>query len=412
MAATAATTFSIGSSVSFGPKASQLPQSKPLGLRFNSKYSLSSFSGLKAATSVSCESDTSFLSKESISVLRGSLARKAQISDQISQYGLQPQASFKVAILGASGGIGQPLALLVKMSPLVSALHLYDIANVKGVAADLSHCNTPSQVLDFTGASELANCLKGVNVVVIPAGVPRKPGMTRDDLFNINANIVKTLIEAVADNCPDAFIHIISNPVNSTVPIAAEVLKQKGVYDPKKLFGVTTLDVVRANTFVAQKKNLKLIDVDVPVIGGHAGITILPLLSKTKPTVSFTDEEVEELTVRIQNAGTEVVEAKAGAGSATLSMAYASARFVESSLRALDGDGDVYECAYVESNQTELPFFASRVKLGRNGVEALISSDLQGLTEYEQKALEGLKPELKASIEKGVDFVQKQAVAA
>ncbi|XP_044486993.1 malate dehydrogenase, chloroplastic-like [Mangifera indica] len=411
MAATSATTFSVGSTVSFGPKASQLPQSKPFGLRFNSKNSLVNFSGLKAATFVSCESETSFFSKETTQALRRSFAQKAQKPNQI-QYGLQPQASFKVAILGASGGIGQPLALLVKMSPLVSALHLYDIANVKGVAADLSHCNTPSQVLDFTGASELANCLKGVNVVVIPAGVPRKPGMTRDDLFNINANIVRTLVEAVADNCPDAFIHIISNPVNSTVPIAAEVLKQKGVYDPKKLFGVTTLDVVRANTFVAQKKSLKLIDVDVPVIGGHAGITILPLLSKTKPSVSFTNEEVEELTVRIQNAGTEVVEAKAGAGSATLSMAYAAARFVESSLRALDGDGDVYECAYVESNLTELPFFASRVKLGRKGVESLITSDLQGLTEYELKALEALKPELKSSIEKGIAFVQKQAVTA
>lgn len=108
--------------------------------------------------------------------------------------------------------------------------------------------------------------------------------------------------------------------MNSTVPIAAEVLKTKGVYDPKKLFGVTTLDVVRANTFVAQKKNLRLIDVNVPVVGGHAGVTILPLLSKTKPTVEFTPEEIEELTVRIQNGGTEVVEAKAGAGSATLSM--------------------------------------------------------------------------------------------
>ncbi|KAJ0105682.1 hypothetical protein Patl1_18765 [Pistacia atlantica] len=411
MAATSATTFSVGSAISFGPKASQLPHSKPFGVRFNSKNSLANFSGLKAATFGSCESETSFMSKETAQALRSSFAQNAQKPNQ-TQYGLQPQASFKVAILGAAGGIGQPLALLVKMSPLVSALHLYDIANVKGVAADLSHCNTPSQVLDYTGASELANCLKGVNVVVIPAGVPRKPGMTRDDLFNINANIVKTLVEAVAENCPDAFIHIISNPVNSTVPIAAEVLKQKGVYDPKKLFGVTTLDVVRANTFVAQKKNLKLIDVDVPVIGGHAGITILPLLSKTKPSVSFTDEEVEELTVRIQNAGTEVVEAKAGAGSATLSMAYAAARFVESSLRALDGDGDVYECAYVESNLTELPLFASRVKLGRKGVEALISSDLQGLTEYEQKALDALKPELKGSIEKGIAFVQKQAVTA
>ncbi|EXB44695.1 Malate dehydrogenase [Morus notabilis] len=395
MAATSAATFSIGTTASHGPKMSSLSQLKPCALRLNVQNSF----------------ESSFLGKESPAALRASFPLKAQKADQRSHYHLQPQASYKVAVLGAAGGIGQPLSLLIKMSPLVSALHLYDVANVKGVAADLSHCNTPSQVLDFTGNSELANSLKGVNVVVIPAGVPRKPGMTRDDLFNINAGIVKNLVEAVADNCPDAFIHIISNPVNSTVPIAAEVLKQKGVYDPKKLFGVTTLDVVRANTFVAQKKNLKLIDVDVPVVGGHAGITILPLLSKTKPSVSFTDEEIQELTVRIQNAGTEVVEAKAGAGSATLSMAYAAARFVESSLRALDGDADVYECSYVQSDLTELPFFASRVKLGRKGVEALISSHLQGLTEYEQKALEALKPELKASIEKGIAFAQKQTVA-
>ena len=66
--------------------------------------------------------------------------------------------------------------------------------------------------------------------------------------------------------------------------------------------------------------DLDVKDVDVPVVGGHAGKTILPLLSQTSPSTSFTPEEIEALTVRIQNAGTEVVEAKAGTGSATLSM--------------------------------------------------------------------------------------------
>ncbi|KAK7388933.1 hypothetical protein VNO78_23761 [Psophocarpus tetragonolobus] len=412
MATAPATTFTIGTTGSLGRRGSSLPQSKPFGLKFNSQNHLKSFCGLKAMSSVRCDSESSFFGNKTGAALRASFASKAQQDNKNLSYNLQPQASYKVAVLGAAGGIGQPLALLIKMSPLISELNLYDIANVKGVAADLSHCNTPSQVRDFTGPAELANCLKGMNVVVIPAGVPRKPGMTRDDLFNINAGIVRDLVSAVADNCPGAFILIISNPVNSTVPIAAEVLKQKGVYDHKKLFGITTLDVVRANTFVAQRKNLKLIDVDVPVVGGHAGITILPLLSKTRPSVSFTDDEIDELTVRIQNAGTEVVEAKAGAGSATLSMAYAAARFVESSLRALDGDGDVYECSFVQSDLTDLPFFASRVKLGRKGIEALIPSDLQGLSDYEQKALEALKPELKASIEKGIAFAQKQAVTA
>jgi malate dehydrogenase len=77
-----------------------------------------------------------------------------------------------------------------------------------------------------------------------------------------------------------AVLLIITNPVNSTVPIAAETLKALGVYDPKKVIGVTSLDVVRANTFVAEAKGLDVKDVDVPVIGGHAGVTILPLLSQ------------------------------------------------------------------------------------------------------------------------------------
>ena len=82
-------------------------------------------------------------------------------------------------------------------------------------------------------------------------------------------------------SCPlQAIVAIISNPVNSTVPITAEMMKAAGVYDKRKVLGVTTLDVVRANTFVAEAKGLPVQDVDVPVVGGHAGVTILPLLSQ------------------------------------------------------------------------------------------------------------------------------------
>ncbi len=78
--------------------------------------------------------------------------------------------------------------------------------------------------------------------------------MTRDDLFNTNASIVRDLADAAAQFCPKAFLCIITNPVNSTVPIASEVFKKRGVYDPKRIFGVTTLDIVRANTFIAENK--------------------------------------------------------------------------------------------------------------------------------------------------------------
>lgn len=160
----------------------------------------------------------------------------------------------KVAVLGASGGIGQPLSLLLKLSPLISNLSLYDIQHTKGVGADLSHIETRAKVQAFVGKDELANALKGMDLVVIPAGVPRKPGMTRDDLFNTNATIVADLVTACAKNCPRAVVAIIANPANSTVVIAAEIMKAFNVYDEKKIVGVTTLDVVRAATFVAEAK--------------------------------------------------------------------------------------------------------------------------------------------------------------
>ena len=295
----------------------------------------------------------------------------------------------QVAVLGAAGGIGQSLSLLLKMNPLISDLNLYDLRGTAGVAADLSHTNTGCAVAGFEGPDELAAALEGCDLVIIPAGVPRKPGMTRDDLFSINAGIVKDLCEAVAANCPGALVNI----------------KKAGTYDPKKVFGVTTLDVVRSNTFVAEAKGLDVNDVDVPVVGGHAGITILPLLSQAYPSVSFNADELEKLTVRIQNAGTEVVEAKAGAGSATLSMAYAAARMAEACLRGLSGEPDVYECSFVASNATDLPFFATKVRLGPGGAEEVLA--VGDITDYEKGWLEKLIPELKASIDKGIEFANQ-----
>ena len=117
---------------------------------------------------------------------------------------------------------------------------------------------------------------------------------------------------------------IISNPVNSTVPIFAETLKKHGVYNKSKLMGVTTLDVVRANTFVAEHLGADVSATKVDVIGGHAGTTILPLLSQCGG--AFDDDAIAALTQRIMFGGDEVVKAKDGAGSATLSMASASRR--------------------------------------------------------------------------------------
>lgn len=312
------------------------------------------------------------------------------------------QVNSKVAVMGAAGGIGQPLSLLLASNPHITHLSLYDVVNTPGVGADLSHINGSLKVSAHTGPNELESCLSGCEVVVIPAGVPRKPGMTRDDLFNTNASIVQTLANACAKYCPKAKLAIISNPVNSTVPIASEAFKAAGCHDPKRIFGVTTLDVVRANKFVGDLKGSKPEETNVPVIGGHAGITILPLLSQTTPPATFTGEELEKLTIRIQNAGTEVVEAKAGTGSATLSMAYAGARFADSLLRAAAGE-KVVECAYVESDVIpECKYFSTPVELGPDGVKSILGYGT--ITEYEQTWLDKLVPQLKTEIAKGENF--------
>ncbi|AVF36049.1 malate dehydrogenase [Rahnella sikkimica] len=309
----------------------------------------------------------------------------------------------KVAVLGAAGGIGQALALLLKTQlPSGSELSLYDIAPVTpGVAVDLSHIPTAVKIKGFCG-EDATPALEGADIVLISAGVARKPGMDRSDLFNVNAGIVRNLIQQVATTCPQALIGIITNPVNTTVAIAAEVLKNAGVYDKNKLFGVTTLDAIRSNTFVAELKDKHPEEIDVPVIGGHSGVTILPLLSQV-PDVVFSDDEIAALTKRIQNAGTEVVEAKAGGGSATLSMGQAAARFGLSLVRALQGESNVVECAYVEGKGDYARFFAQPVLLGRKGVTELI--DIGKLSAFEQQSLDSMLDILRKDIELGEQFI-------
>jgi len=316
-------------------------------------------------------------------------------------------SNLKLTVLGAAGGIGQPLSLLFKTQPHNSVKHLalFDIVNTPGVAADLSHIPTHVQVNGFIGDAQLDEAVKGAHVIVIPAGVPRKPGMTRDDLFNTNASIVYKLALSIAKNAPDAHVLIISNPVNSTVPIVVETFKKNGVKSAKKIFGVTTLDILRANTFVGEAANKDPSKIEVPVVGGHAGATILPLFSQV-PGVTLTQEQTEKLTQRVQYGGDEVVKAKAGAGSATLSMAVAAHRFTNSLLRAINGE-KVTECAYVQSSVIQgVEYFASRVTLGKDGASQV--HPVGKMSAFEEQKFKEVVPELQKNIAKGVEFVKNQ----
>jgi malate dehydrogenase len=342
------------------------------------------------------------------------VSRTASLAAQVGRRGFASSSAnlSKVAVLGAAGGIGQPLSLLLKQNPLVTDLTLYDIRGSPGVAADVSHINTPSKVAGYLPDNDgLAKTLEGAEVILIPAGVPRKPGMTRDDLFNTNASIVRDLAKAAAKVAPKAHVLVIANPVNSTVPIVAEVYKKAGVFDPKRLFGVTTLDVVRSSAFLSGLVGADPLKTRIQVVGGHSGVTIVPLLSQIPEGNSIVKEGGEKyaaLVKRIQFGGDEVVKAKDGAGSATLSMAYAAAVFADSLLRAIKGQNNVVEPAFVKSSLFEdkgVEYFASNVLLGPNGAERI--DGLGDISPEEQKLLDAALPALKKNIEDGVNFVAK-----
>ncbi|KAG1473146.1 hypothetical protein G6F56_001125 [Rhizopus delemar] len=173
-----------------------------------------------------------------------------------------------------------------------------------------------------------------------------------------------------------------------------------------RLYGVTTLDVVRASRFVAEIKNLDPKDVNVTVVGGHSGVTIVPLLSQTG--LEFTKEELDSLTHRIQFGGDEVVQAKNGTGSATLSMAFAGARFANSVLEAtVGGKKGVVEPSFVKSDvfaNEGVEYFSTNIELGPEGVEKI--NALGEISDYEKELISKAVPELKKNITKGNSFVQ------
>lgn len=333
-----------------------------------------------------------------VSSVRGALGRRG--------FATSGAQAHKVAVLGASGGIGQPLSLLLKLNKRVTDLRLYDIRGSPGVAADISHIDTKSNVSGYLPDNNgLQKALDGVDIIVVPAGVPRKPGMTRDDLFSTNASIVRDLAQAAAEYAPNAKYCIVSNPVNSTVPIFAEVLKKNGVYNPKHLFGVTTLDIVRAQRFVALINDTDPAAEKISVVGGHSGVTIVPLLSQSSAK-SVSGADLDALVHRIQFGGDEVVKAKDGAGSATLSMAHAGAYFTNSLLRAADGEKGVVECTFVQSPlyaDKGCEFFSSNVTLGPDGVEEI--HEIGPISAYEQKLMDTALVDLAKNIKKGKDFV-------
>ncbi|CAL9728042.1 malate dehydrogenase, cytoplasmic [Monosporozyma unispora] len=352
----------------------------------------------------------------------------------------------KICVLGAAGGIGQSLSLLLKTqihylipsnSNKTINLSLYDINEeaINGVATDLSHIDTPINMTWFAKGS-IDKCLTGANIVVIPAGMPRKPGMTRDDLFNINAGIIRDLTDSIAANCDlsKVFVLMISNPVNQLVPVMHYRFKQlsngssSGI--EKRIFGITKLDIVRASTFLKGEhdkiSNISNLNMPfVPVIGGHSGETIIPLFSQNNWSQDLSNDTIQTLIHRVQYGGDEVVKAKNGKGSATLSMAHAAFKCVQDFTNLILGnvhefDSIGYSTLRDFNNQPIAPgaekllnridniqFFAIPMTINLNGTNSINYNIMNNLNSQELNELLPLcLTKLKKNIEGGQTFIE------
>jgi len=170
-------------------------------------------------------------------------------------------------------------------------------------------------------------------------------------------------------------------------------------------FGVSTLDVVRAQTFIGELKNRDPTSIKVDVVGGHSPETMIPVLSQVEG-LTFTEQEVKDLTQKIKEAGTAIVNAKDGAGSATLSMAYAAARFTDSLIKAFNGQ-TVREIAYVDAKSlgadTPTSYFGLAIDINKDGITK--AHPVPKFNDYESAQLKEAIVALEQNINTGVSFV-------
>ncbi|EPY41561.1 malate dehydrogenase [Angomonas deanei] len=288
-------------------------------------------------------------------------------------------------------------------SKYVTDLRLYDLVYATGVGVDLSHMPVSTRVRGYEPGS-IDKALKGADLVINVAGLARKPGMVREDLFNTNALTIEELTTEIAKHAPGAIIGVIPNPLNSMMVVAAETLKREKAYDPRKLFGIISLDAIRASVFLGEITGKDPKTLEVPILGGHSGRTMLPLLSIALGDEKITNDQQELITHRIRRGGDDVVKAKNGSGSCSLSMAFATLGWAEKVLRALDGEKGIVVSSIVDSPlmKPKLDLFGSPVELGREGVERVLP--LPKMNAYEEEQLDRCLPDLEMNYRKGYEY--------
>jgi malate dehydrogenase len=293
----------------------------------------------------------------------------------------------KIALVGA-GNIGGTLALLAGLKELGDVV-MFDVVDgiPQGKALDILEAG-PVESFDarITGSSDYS-AIKGADVVIVTAGIARKPGMSRDDLIGINTGVMKSVGEGIKNNCPDAFVICITNPLDAMV----WALKHYSGLPANRLVGMAgVLDSARFRTFLAEEMNVSVEDVTAFVLGGH-GDTMVPLVRySTVAGIPLPDlvkmgwmkqEKLDQIVQRTRDGGGEIV-ALLKTGSAFYAPASSAISMAEAYLK---DKKRVLPCAVYlngEYGQKDL-YVGVPVVLGGNGVERIVQIQLNA----EEKAM-------------------------
>ncbi len=282
----------------------------------------------------------------------------------------------KVTVIGA-GNVGATVAECVARKDMVKEVVLIDIKEglSEGKALDIAE-SAPIHLFDtqVKGVTNDYIATADSDICVITSGVPRRPGMSRDDLLGINANIVRSVTESFVAESPDAIIIVISNPLD----VMTYVAHQASGFPSHRVFGMAgILDTARFRAFLSMELGASVKDIQALLMGGH-GDTMVPLPRYTSVggipiTELLSEDRIESIVERTKSGGGEIVQLMGT--SAWYAPGAAAAEMAEAIVK---DSGRVLPCAVCPSGEYGLSdlFIGLPVRLGRSGIEQIITVDL------------------------------------
>ena len=289
----------------------------------------------------------------------------------------------KISLIGA-GQIGGTLAHLIGIKELVEEVILFDINSgiAKGKALDIAQSSSVDGFnVKFSGTDDYKD-IKDSDVIIITAGVPRKPGMSRDDLLGINLNIIKQVANGIKNNSPNSFIICITNPLD----VMVMALQKFSGLPANKIVGMAgILDSSRFKLFLSLELNVPVKEIDAIVMGGH-GDTMVPMPRFTKvsgkPLLDLikdgkiSKERLDEINQRTRDGGAEIVK-YLEKGSAFYAPAASGIQMAEA---YLNDEKKLLPCAIQLNGEYGVKgvYAGAPTIIGKNGVEKIEEINLEG----------------------------------